>query len=309
MKVNPYYEALGLDEDLALNSFPKADQSTFREYSYVPAPGYGTFELRPYVLDMAESALKVLRADPGSKTFWDESKNPAAFVSQGVQTLGRRFMMGITDLSSANRLGLSVAHLVNGGGHAVEPTETTIANGIAEFTDSDVDGVLTFNDSVTGANSYPLASIDYAVVNVCAASTSQLKDYATLLDYAAGDGQTLGTAYGDLPYGYVPLSDANRQVTVDAAKSLLAEVKSPQCAEHIRTPNVPSTDTTVVTPTTTTPVDPGTSVAPVATTIVGDSPRDPNSAAKYALLSALCFGIPSIAGGRMLIRKGMDLPS
>ncbi len=308
MKVNPYYEALGIDADTTLDSFPKADQSTFREYSYIPDPGYSSFELRPYVLDMAESALKVLRADPGSKIYWDETRNPAAFISQGAQPLGRRFMLGVTDFASAQRLGLSVAHLVNFGGHAVAPSEDSIAAGIAEFTDSEVSGVSVFNPKMTGSNSYPLASIDYAVVNVCAASDAQLRDYATLLDFVAGDGQHIGSAYGDLPDGYVPLSDADREATRAISKALTSEVKSPECAEHVTTIDTTTTDSTLLPPV----VDadgPGIVDTPLVNVAAGETPRDPSSAAKFAILSALCFGIPSIAAGRVLVRKGMDLPT
>jgi hypothetical protein len=39
----------------------------------------------------------------------------------------------------------------------------------------------------------------------------------------------------------------------------------------------------------------------------GASTPDPNSVAKYALLSALCFGVPFIAGGRALVRKANSI--
>jgi ABC-type phosphate transport system substrate-binding protein len=306
MVVNPNYRALGILTDSSIDSFPKADPSTFKEYNYIPDPGYGSFELRPYVLDMAEAAVKVSRADPGSKIFWEEFRNPPAFVSQGAQALGRQFILGVTDYASALRLGLSVAKLKNAGGHSVLPTTESIAAGIGEFGDSEVTGVSVFNPSVTGSNSYPLSSVNYAVVNVCAASISALKDYSTLLSYIADEGQVIGNAYGELPPGYVPLSEADAKVTSDVAAALKAEAKTPTC------PRESTTDSTDDIPLIPGIGDTGGTGVDVETPSVGAPtgtfPLDPNAASKYALLSAMFLGVPFIFGGRTLIRRGMDIP-
>lgn len=305
MVVNSYYRALGIVADASIDSFPKADQTTFREHSFVPEPGYGTFELRPYVLDSAESALKVRRADPGSKTYWDDLRNPPTFASPGAQPLGQKFILGITDYASALRLGLPVAKLENAGGHFVAPTSASILSGIGEFTESEVDGVSLFNPSVIGSNSYPLSSVNYAVVNVCAASIGSLKEYATLLTYIAGEGQVSGTAYGNLPDGFVPLAGADAKRTSDTADALRAEAKSPTCPRAEKSDGI---DIPELLPDTGDYGNPTTGVeAPEVPDSSGSFPTDPSGASKYALLSALFFGLPCLVGGRALIRKGMDL--
>lgn len=86
MVINRYYADLNILDDTTINSFPKADQSTYREADYIPAPGFGSFELRPYVSDLAEGAKKVRRGDTGIKIFWDTTRAPAAFVSSGLQS-------------------------------------------------------------------------------------------------------------------------------------------------------------------------------------------------------------------------------
>lgn len=81
--------------------------------------------------------------------------------------------------------------------------------------------------------------------------------------------------------------------------TISAEISSPLCPEHAET----SVTSTV-------PYDPGTveslpatETAAVSEGLGGKFAGDPDSVMKYSLLSALFFGAPCIAGGRLLIRK------
>ena len=57
------------------------------------------------------------------------------------------------------------------------------------------------------SNAYPLTTTIYAAVNITNTTLDQStrNQYATLIDYAIGAGQTPGTALGELPVGYAPL--------------------------------------------------------------------------------------------------------
>jgi hypothetical protein len=297
MVVNEYYRDLDIPDDTALDSLPKADLTTY----LVPGAGqaYGTFELRPYVADLHDAAVRTRRADAGTKTFWDPTRNPPSFVSTGPQNPGNRFIMGITDITTAVRLKLPMAKLMNGTGSAVEPTEASISTAIASFGESTVPGVSTFNASIDVAGAYPLATVAYAAVSVCDATISQLTKYNKVLNLANGKGQVLGSNRGQLPEGYVPLTADQTKSLSSMIKTIAAEIKSPVCPEHAE-----SMTTGFELPTDT--------VAPITTDVVTEATQnqlsgsfqgDPNSALKYSLLSALFFGAPFMVGGRMLVRK------
>lgn len=296
MIVNKYYGDLNIVDDTTLDSLPKADLSTY----LAPDAGqaYGTFELRPYAADMYDAAVRTRRADPGTKIVWDQTRNPPAFVSSGAQNPGSRFIMGITDITTAERLKLPMAKLVNGTGNAVEPNEASITTAIANFGESTVPGVVTFDPSLDVDGAYPLSTVAYAAVSVCDATLGQLEKYSTLLSFAKGKGQIIGSDRGDLSEGYVPLSSSQKASLGSMIADIKSEIASPVCAEHAQ-----STIDTTPTPADTTSLTTDTVTETPVSALSGSYPGDPNPVLKYSLLSALFFGAPLIAGGRTLVRK------
>ena len=304
MVVNRNYQTLDIDTDETINSFPKADTATLREYDYVPEPGFGTFELRPYVHDLHDGGVRAFRGEPGTKTYWDTTRSPAAFVSSGSQLLGRRFMLTVTDLATAERLGLSTARLVNPSGEAVQANSTSINSAVSEFVESNVAGVKVSTATLAKEESYPLATLTYAAVDVCRSSIGELKSFKGLLSHIANDGQTIGNGDGEIPVGYVPLDDAQVAQTKSAIGKIASEISNPVCPEHLESES--SDFGTTGTPTL--PTDNlGTPVTEASAAATGKFPGDPSSALRYSMLSALCFGIPMIAGGQTLIRKAKSL--
>jgi hypothetical protein len=296
MVVNEYYRDLDIPDDTVLDSLPKADLSI-----YLP-PGagqaFGTFELRPYVADLYDAAVRTRRADAGSKTQWDSNRQ--TFVNPGAQNPGNRFIMGITDITTAVKLKLPMAKLVNGGDVAVEPTAASISEAIARFGESTIPGVSTFNASIDVAGAYPLATVAYAAISVCDATIEQLSKYNKLLTLAKGKGQVVGSNRGQLPEGYVPLTASQTKALSAMISTISAEIKSPVCAEHAINTTIDSGLYPEI-PTTSAPTDVLTEATQAQ--LSGDYPNDPNSAFKYSLLSALFFGAPFVVGGRMLVRS------
>jgi hypothetical protein len=303
MVVNTNYQTLDINNDSTINSFPKADLATYRESESIPEPGFGTFELRPYVADLHDGGVRAFRGDSGTKVFWDVQRSPAAFASGGAQELGRRFMLTITDLATAQRLGLSTAKLINPNGEAVEATSESINSAISEFVKSEAPGVKVSTAALTKDESYPLATMTYAAVDVCRATIAELKSYSAFLGFISGKGQTNGNNVGEIPSGYVPLDNAQKIAAKKAMRTINIEVAEPVCVEHLET-----TTTTAEVPVTTVTTDGGeTSVTEVEAAPTVTFPVDPNSALRYSMMSALCFGIPMIAGGQTLIRKAKTL--
>ncbi len=205
MRINPYYLALDLADDASVNSFPKADLSTYRQDATVPEPGYGTLDLRPYTTDMLDAAHRAQRADAGSKIVWDPTRLPPSFVASGPQLPGQRFAIAITDIASAQRFGLRAARLVNAAGQQVAPTPEALEKAIGARTATATTNVTRVDPARRTLGAYPLATVEYAALQVCGPTEEQLVGYAELLDYAASAGQVTGERKGQLPAGYLPL--------------------------------------------------------------------------------------------------------
>jgi len=220
MKINPAYLALGLAGGAVPVSFPKADLTTALSTSELDEPGYGTLDMRPYYNDLNETAYRVLRADGNNKTNWDITKVPARYVAIPAQPAGERFVLAITDSSSAARYGLDTAALVNRAGEAVSPTTGAITKAINARAKSSVAGVSVPDFSKQTAGAYPLAEVAYAALNVCDADAQSRSDYAKFLSYVAGAGQTPGLDVGNLPLGYLPLTSAQRAIDKSVASTL-----------------------------------------------------------------------------------------
>lgn len=301
MKLNSYYTALDLANDIEIESFPKADLSTYRPNLLTPEPGFSTLDMRPYATDMLDAALASRRGDSRSKTIWDVNRLPPAFASGGAQTTGQRFMLSITDLPAARRYGLGVATLVNSAGVAIAPTEASINAGLNSMPTDTFSGAK-FNDGKSLSNSsYPWTSLTYAVVNICSQSEAALGDYADLLDYAATAGQVSGESQGQLPIGYYPLSNSLLTKTKAAAdlitSSKVKELCAPEKPVEPVQPTPEPTETT--TPPVTPPVEPEVPSVPVRADSFKTWAESPDAARNF-VFGSIFFALPVFLSGRAL---------
>ncbi|MEY3483958.1 MAG: hypothetical protein RLZZ218_793, partial [Actinomycetota bacterium] len=307
MKLNKFYSTLELATDSEIESFPKADLSTFRPNSNTPEPGFSTLDMRPYSHDMLDAAAAARRGDSKSKTIWDPNKIPAAFASGGAQPIGQRFMLAITDLPAAERYGLGVATLVSSTGQESNPTASAM-NAAVSAMPVDASTGISYNDgkSVKGT-AYPWTSLTYAVVNVCTQTSKALSEYSSMLNYATGAGQITGEAQGMLPYGYVPLPANLKAKAKAAASSLLSSTVAKDCPT-----NEPEEEKPTPTPTPTDPVDPGPGpIDPVDPVDPGSGPRadafktiaEGSSVSSTVVLASLIFGFPGLVLGQFLLAR------
>ena len=306
MKLNKFYSTLELATDTEIESFPKADLSTYRPNTNTPEPGFSTLDMRPYSHDMLDAAAAARRGDSKSKTIWDPNKIPAAFASGGAQPIGQRFMLAITDLPAAERYGLGVATLVSSTGQESKPSASTMNAAVSAMPVDASTGIL-YNDgkSVKGT-AYPWTSLTYAVVNVCTQTPKALSEYSSMLNYAAGPGQITGEAQGMLPYGYVPLQANLSNKAKAAAKALTSSTVAKDCPS-----NLPEEEKPTPTPTPTEPVDPEDPVDPVDPVDPGSGPRadsfktmsEGSSVSSSVVLASLIFGFPGLVVGQFLLAR------
>ncbi|MFJ9030060.1 hypothetical protein ACIRQP_16345 [Streptomyces sp. NPDC102274] len=226
MKVNPFYQALGLDKDAPLD-FPKADTTetvmTMRDAAGIDRSiTYGQLEKSPYSNDMHDGALRVRRGATGATFIATLDQN----LPQGIKLVtsdsnpGSRQAYSVVDAASASRYELDIASLPNADGVYVQPTVDSMLKAVARMPDSAVKGVKAPSPATAKSGAYPLTAVAYAMAPVDQPAAAR-QDYARLIRYAAGDGQTQGLAPGELPPGYAPLPKALRAQALSAADQLV----------------------------------------------------------------------------------------
>jgi hypothetical protein len=153
-------------------------------------------------------------------------------VANGRQTVGYRFMIGITPLADSQRYQLQDASLETTTGTFVSPDNTSMeaATSLLQPDTSTGTWPIPYSefDQTAGAAAYPGTMVVYAAIPTSGLPTSDAQDYATLLQFAATTGQTAGSGVGQLPPGYLPLTQADglgalSAYTVAAAADVAAQ--------------------------------------------------------------------------------------
>jgi hypothetical protein len=221
MKINPHYLALKpATTDLAL--FDKPDPT-----QYIPDPNFPDLKstpiaLNPYGDSLADDAKKVRNANNGGTLASVNNLSiPPAMNKALPQIPGQNFMLGLTDAASAARFRLGTAELLNADGQFVAPTADSMAKAVAAMKNGPVPGVLDADPALKTPGAYPLTSVTYAAAST-SLGTAQRTGFATMIRFAAGQGQTPGIGYGLLPPGYAPLTPALHDQALTAAAALVA---------------------------------------------------------------------------------------
>lgn len=224
MRVNPVYStsaevntsgfAFG---DPLPAAFPKGDPYCYQApargpSSPVPPPLCGT-DWMPYARGFSDAAFVARVASDGARIV----ENPFAQAPSEVwarelpQFVGRRAMLAFTDSASAAQYGLQTASLSRAGDNA---PDRTFVQPDAEGLERGLDAMqprsdLGFREPSTAAapGAYPLTTLVYGAITPLALEQDARDDYAALIEYAAGPGQVQGLELGQLPRGYVPLTD------------------------------------------------------------------------------------------------------
>jgi hypothetical protein len=231
------------------------------------------------------------------------------------QQPGARFAMSITDSASAARYGLFTAQLckaVRGADGKFTTTDCRrpdaqgMTAAVATAVEGQVSGVRVVDPAKAWAtpDAYPLTTITYAVADTSDPADAR-KDYAKLLRYAAGAGQTPGPADGQLPEGYVPLTQAMREQTMIAADKLehWVEPTTPAPSDQSSAspgPTAPASVPASGLPPSIAATTPATQppVAPVAQTTLGS----PLGMIRFLLIVALVVGLVGGIAGPLMQR-------
>jgi hypothetical protein len=247
-------------------------------------------------------------------------------VAQGPQTVGYRFMIGVTPLADDHRYGLRSAALLTSANHYVAPTSASLRAAAVMLAPNDATGTWpipyeAMATTAAGRSAYPGTMVVYAAVPTSGLDVADATDYATLVRFAATAGQTPGSGVGQLPPGYLPLTAANglgelRNYALYAANAIAAQRGHvPLVTEAASPPSTtPTTTPTTVPPTTVPPTTvPPTTVAtttpttaPTHDVALGPTPRigvGSSGAALGAVLVVALLAALAVASSLLALRR------
>ncbi|MBV9447142.1 MAG: hypothetical protein JO345_14775 [Streptosporangiaceae bacterium] len=245
--VNPAYQALKLGQAPAVDSYPRADDGgtggQCAQLGNGPTADPKTpqkqmtrcaLDLIPYTDNFDSAAAAVLTANDPDGGIWDPNARASDgsfgwWDKAGVEPLGQIFMWAATDTSNLAAYGLIAAQLCNDDGSTcVGPTSASLTAAL-NAAKPDSSGLLHVDPANPGSGGYPLTEVTYAAVSTNQDATA-LNDYADLIAFAAGQGQTVGSVAGDLPPGYLPMPSnlqAQAQDVVTKLRNLASGSPSP----------------------------------------------------------------------------------
>jgi hypothetical protein len=131
----------------------------------------------------------------------------------------------MADMPDLAAYGVISAALCNSSGRdCVQPSVSNVSAALNSAT-KDSAGLLQVNPARVPAGDYPLVDVVYAAVPTNQPAAA-LNAYADFIAYAAGQGQTTGTAPGELPPGYLPLT-ARLQAQAASVVTKLRDIAGP----------------------------------------------------------------------------------
>jgi hypothetical protein len=182
----------------------------------------------PYTVSMQVAATEARNANDAAKLIpnYGATSPDTVWTANGPQVLGGQFELAVTDSADAAQFGLQTASLSRAGDDGanrsfVAPDLAGIEAGAKVMAPSSVPSVVEPNVSTSSPDSYPLSTLTYAAVTASSLSKPACADYAAFIDYAVSKGQVQGTAPGDLPAGYAPLSPALASQGTNAAHQIV----------------------------------------------------------------------------------------
>ena len=167
-------------------------------------------------------------------------------TATGRQGAGQRFMLGLVSLGDAARDGINLASLESQsttrstqritdptGRTFVAPTNDSMRAAAALLAPNATDNIwdvdyAAMRTTTRGLNAYPGTMPVYAAIPTSGLAPQEASDYAQLLDFADGAGQTQGDGQGQLAAGFLPMTTGNGLGNLVAFTALAAAAVAAQ---------------------------------------------------------------------------------
>jgi len=302
MEVNPAYRDLLLSR----SDFPISDLAC--RAATESFPELCPLDYLAYAQDMHEGGRGAARGQTLARDTFNRDAGGGWRLSP-PQLSGNRAVLALVDTATAERYRLPVAALRNTAGAYVLPNAQGLNAGLASTKPTAVDGVVQPDPTSGAPGAYPLTHVTYAVTSPEHLAPDEATAYADLLTFIAGAGQVQGDGVGQLPAGYLPLTDAQRAQTAAAAATVRAAATAAPTASATpsastsaspsATPSetpAPSADGGDPTAAPTAPVAGGSGVVPPPPLSSGPSPK-PAKPSPSTTPAAATYATPSAPAG------------
>ena len=176
---------------------------------------------------------------------------------------GSRNLLAVSTTSELEKAGIAAVSLRNAQGEFVQPSYESMTYALDGATVDQSSGVWKINYSSMDKRGYPGTMISYAAVPTSTLKGTEAKDYADTLRWATTVGQEYGQESGNLPEGYLTLTDTMRQQAAKVADAVENQIGKPVIPPDGQDPvDDDEDDTPDDPPTTNNPDDPGQTTAP-----------------------------------------------
>lgn len=214
--------------DSPADDFSKSDKTTMPLQLATERSRFDSIQFAPYADTFFGGARQAFRAESRARTLWDPNAlnaigEPGDWKSTGAQIPGQRFMITVTDSVSALRWGISTARLTAPGStitaatapasiETVAMTAESMTSSLLALEATSLDSVTQVNPANVAATAWPMTMVTYAGVNLTKATDTARDTIAAMLTQVTTTGQVPGTAPGQLPAGYLPLTTQMQQM-------------------------------------------------------------------------------------------------
>ena len=238
MVVNPAYKGISLPVDQwpLLSTWESTNYDQDPEVQFcletTPEPFDSVVAAPLADLEDVSESMQFHNANSTTTCTPDAPDVPNSLSGAGTQSPGDYFMLGITPLADDARYDLQTAALQTTAGTFVAPSNASLeaTTNLLQPDTSTGTWPIPYGqfETALGSAAYPGTLVVYAAVPTTGLAPTAASDYAAMLTFAAGPGQTTGEAVGQLPPGYLPLTASDglgglAAYTVAAAADVAAQ--------------------------------------------------------------------------------------
>jgi hypothetical protein len=152
---------------------------------------------------------------------------PTVLLRDQVQPAGLRHMIGLSTTSELAKAGMQTALLQNTAGEFVGPTVESMTYALDGATVDQSSGVWRINHPAMDKRGYPGTMISYAMVPTATLKGAAPKRYADTLRWLSTDAQSYGPEAGQLPDGYLALTDPMKEQAARVADAVEQQTGTP----------------------------------------------------------------------------------
>lgn len=168
---------------------------------------------------------------------------PAVPKRDEAQKTGFRNLLALTATSELEKSGMSSVKLQNSAGEFVAPTTDSMSYALDGAIADKATGIWRIDQAKMDKRGYPGTMISYAEVPTATLKPTEATRYADTIEWLATEGQLYGQEAGQLPAGYLALTDPMRAQAAKVAEAVRNQTGTPPVPADDPVPDTPNPTT------------------------------------------------------------------